>query len=100
MNIKTRIKLSHIYIYVYRAPKSLGIQNVWYLCKIIGIFLKVTQSDFQGAEIKDKAVLWMQSLKGREIKCEAHDAELRTLCLISRFGGTELEFQDFEARPV
>ena len=42
----------------------------------------------------------MPSLKGCEIKSEAHDAELRTLRLISRFGGTELEFQDFEAKPV
>ena len=42
----------------------------------------------------------MPSLKGCEIISEAHDAELRTLCLISRFGGTELEFQDFEAKPV
>ena len=42
----------------------------------------------------------MPSLKGCEIISKAHDAEHRTLCLISRFGGTELEFQDFEARPV
>ena len=62
MSIKTWIKLSHIYIYVYRAPKSLGIQYVWYLCKIIGqyIFLKVTQLRVIFKilpEIKDKAVL-------------------------------------------
>ena len=40
----------------------------------------------------------MPFVKGCEMISEAHDAELRTLCLISRFGGTELEFQDFEAK--
>ena len=48
VSIKTWIKISHIYTFI-EPQKSLGIQNEWYLCKIIGIFLKVTQSDFQDA---------------------------------------------------
>ena len=40
----------------------------------------------------------MPSLKSCEIISGPHDAELRTLCVISRFVGTELEFQDFEAK--
>ena len=52
VKFKTWIKNQNIsYLCIYRAPKILGIQNVWYLCKIIGqyIFLKVSQSGFQDA---------------------------------------------------
>ena len=50
VNIKIWIIISHICTFIV-PQKSLRIQNVWILCKIIGqyIFLKVTQSDFQDA---------------------------------------------------